>query len=131
MIFHSLLMLFGVGSHITCGVDEIHTRFPEKPGKIVKISAVAREVLRSAQPAERRYTFLRVHHATAPQTNTWAPQTELALIHMLVSKTPAEMHKLLAVQEVGVTNVGDRDRMLPILLQTDERVQERMRMKVA
>ena len=37
MIVHSLLMLFGVGSHITCGVDEIHTRFPKKPGKIVKI----------------------------------------------------------------------------------------------
>lgn len=80
------------------------------------------EGVRAATPSERRYTITCILNAKD------IPGFDTSLTNYLSTKTPAEMHDLLASSEVAVTNESDKDKLLPFVRKTDEHVKATMRM---
>jgi len=75
--------------------------------------------VRKATEDERRYTITCIHNAK--------PGDESMLVKMLSGKTPREMYTMLKSSDVNVTNRKDKDKMLPIVKETDDHVKEIMR----
>ena len=72
--------------------------------------------LRPATEAERRYTIKCIH--TAAET------TSTGLLNLVSTKTVEGMHGILKKPDVNVTNMKDKETMLPVILKTNEHVIE-------
>jgi hypothetical protein len=73
--------------------------------------------VRPTTEGEARHTVVCIHNAT---------QNDKRDLLEMSTKTPAEMSKFLASEDVSVTNTKDKEMMLPIVGKTDERVREMM-----
>ena len=73
--------------------------------------------LRSATFAERRYTIQCIHNATHDFAGN-------GLIDLVATKTPEQIHAILAAPDVNVTNQKDKEEMLPVVHHIDEHVKE-------
>eukprot|EP00966_Prymnesium_polylepis_P010882 250581-Prymnesium_polylepis.1 len=73
--------------------------------------------VRAAKADERRYTIACIHNAL---TEYDKPK----LVAKLSTKTPQEMHDMLAKPDVVLTNYKDKELMLPIVRKTNEFVVE-------
>ena len=78
------------------------------------------EGLRPATEAERRYTIKCIHNAT---TET----TAKGLVDLVSTKNPEEMHQVLKKPDVNVTNMKDKEAILPKILKINQHVKETFR----
>ena len=78
------------------------------------------EGVRAATDLERRCTIKCIHNA---KQQFEQPK----LIDLVATKTPQEMHDILASPDVCVTNAKDKETMLPVVSKTNEHVKEMMR----
>ena len=77
--------------------------------------ALTKDGVRKAEDAERRYTIQCLHNAD-PEFD--APK----LIKMLSTKSPEEVHDILAKPDINLSNQKDKQIMLPKVKETNERV---------
>ena len=77
------------------------------------------EGVRDSTEEERRFTIMCIHNA---EEEFDRPK----LIKQLKSKTPDEVYKILDSPDVNMTNMKDKDLMLPVIKQMDEHVKEVM-----
>jgi hypothetical protein len=80
------------------------------------MQTVTSDGLRPATEAERRYTIKCIH--TAAET------TSTGLLNLVSTKTVEGMHGILKKPDVNVTNMKDKETMLPVILKTNEHVIE-------
>jgi len=73
--------------------------------------------VRTACEAERRYTIQCIHSA--------GEHDEQALIKLVSTKTPDEMHDILALPDIYVTNAKDKHAMLPVVKKTNKHVMQK------
>ena len=71
--------------------------------------------VRASTAAERRYTITCIHEADPVLSNQ-------LLVKKLSTKSPAAVATMLASPDVAVTNMKDKDTILPIVAKTDEHV---------
>jgi len=70
--------------------------------------------LRPANPGEERYTIKCIHDAS--------DMTKSFLIDYVSKMSEREMRQKLAMADVNVTNLKDKETMLPIIQKMDEHV---------
>ena len=73
--------------------------------------------VRAATVADGRYTIECLHNAA-----TTAELSSKQLVDLVLRKTPQEMRDILASADCAVTNMKDKETMLPVVGQTDEHV---------
>eukprot|EP00900_Chrysochromulina_parva_P012971 jgi/Chrpa1/21675/Chrysochromulina_OHIO_Genome00011508-RA len=73
--------------------------------------------LRPATEAERRYRISCIHNADNEHDAK-------GLVNKVSTKTPDEMYRILEMPDVNVTNMKDKETMLPIIQKTNEHVIE-------
>ena len=73
--------------------------------------------VRTAEPHERRYAIVCIHNADPSFLKP-------ALVELLATKTPAEMHTILAKPDINITNMGDKKTLLPKVQQIDDHVKD-------
>ena len=84
------------------------------------MQTVTADGLRPATEAERRYTIKCIHNAT---TET----TAKGLVDLVSTKNPEEMHQVLKKPDVNVTNMKDKEAILPKILKINQHVKETFR----
>ncbi|KOO20988.1 hypothetical protein Ctob_000046 [Chrysochromulina tobinii] len=84
------------------------------------VQTVTADGLRPATEAERRYTIKCIHNAT---TET----TAKGLVDLVSTKNPEEMHQVLKKPDVNVTNMKDKEAILPKILKINQHVKETFR----
>ena len=77
--------------------------------------------VRAATEADGRYTIECLHNAA-----TTADLSSKQLVDLVLRKTPQEMRDILASADCAVTNMKDKETMLPVVGQTDEHVKKMM-----
>ena len=75
--------------------------------------------VRTATADERRFAIICIHNAD-PKFD------EPGLIELLATKTPDEMHAILAKPDINITNSSDKEKLLPHVQKTDEYVAKMM-----
>ena len=78
--------------------------------------------VRTATIGERRYTVVCIHNAADT-----AQAVQEQLVGLLATKSPTEMWTILAKPDVLVTNAGDKNKMLPVVMKANEHVRAIMR----
>jgi hypothetical protein len=73
--------------------------------------------LQPSTKAERRYTISCIHNATIETTAK-------GLVDLVSKSTPTEMYDILKKPDVNVTNLKDKEAMLPVIQKTNARVIE-------
>ena len=72
--------------------------------------------VRAAAEGEGRYTITCLHNANDFDRK--------ALVELVSSKTPEQMHEVLAKPDILVTNAKDKQAMLPVVKKTNTHVRD-------
>jgi len=76
--------------------------------------------VQTSTESECRYSIACIHNAIKEYA-------EPELVTSLSRRTPREMHTFLASTDIAVTNLKDKEQMLPIVMRTNEHVQDMLK----